>query len=177
VIFTPIRGKHPYLKKHILFWPKWVVSIPPQYSEEGSKILSRIGLKTKIYWGPPETIELAKIFETVYRALLIAWWQEMHRIARHFGADLCSIAEFIGEVHRVLYDRPILYPGVIGGHCLIPNTKILKSQYESIFLDAILSSNEKRQKEVDNQDILNEIKKLKEIAMKYTNPKYYEGGV
>jgi len=60
-------------------------------------------------------LELAKIWETVYRAVMIASGQKIHRIVRKFGADMGIVAEFIGEAHEVLRDRPIYYPDYIGG--------------------------------------------------------------
>jgi len=146
VAYSPIRGKHPWLKEHILFWPKWVTALPIEELDNAVSHLRSIGLKVRAYKGSAETLELAKLFETTYRALIIAWWQEIHRIARYFNADIVTIAKFLAEVNEVLGDRPILYPGVIRGHCLIPNTKILRDTYKSRFLDAILESNEKRKR-------------------------------
>jgi hypothetical protein len=43
----------------------------------------------------------------------------------------------LGQGHVV---RPILYPpdGPIGGHCVVPNAKILSEEYESEFLRFII---------------------------------------
>lgn len=41
-------------------------------------------------------------------------------------------------------DRPVMFPGVIGVHCLIPNTELLLKAYDSEFLRLILKSNSKR---------------------------------
>jgi len=174
--FSPVRGKHPFLKQHIMFWPKWTCVLPREYSSIVANHLSSLGLKVKIYNGEPETLELAKIFETVYRALLIAWWQEMHRIARHFNADFIAITEFIGEIHEKLKDKPPMFPGFIGGHCLIPNTEILNKVYKSKFLDAILESNAKRAKELEDPSVKEEVEKLKELVKRYIKKEYYEGG-
>lgn len=175
VAFSPVRGKHPHLERHMLFWPKWVAAEPPEALGQAAEHLRSLGFKVKAYKGAPETLELAKLVETVYRALMIAWWQETHRIAREVGADVVTVAEFVGEVHEVLKDRPVFYPGVIGGHCLIPNTRILKSVYFSKFLDAILESNEKRKRELLDPEVRSEVEALKEIAYKYINRKYFEG--
>lgn len=107
-----------------MFWRKWVAALPTRMLNVVSNHLSRIGFKVRSIKSSPETLELAKLWETVYRAVMIAAWQELHRIARMVGADLELLSEFIGEIHEVLGDRPIYYPSYIGGHCLIPNTKI-----------------------------------------------------
>lgn len=175
VAFSPVRGKHPFLKPHILFWPKWVCALPREYTDISAEHLKSLNLKVRAYYGEPETLELAKIFETTYRALLIAWWQEMHRITRHFNADMITITEFIGEIHEKLKDKPPMFPGLIGGHCLIPNTKILYEVYKSKFLEVILESNQRRAEEIKDPSIREEIAKLQEFVKKYIVLDYYEG--
>ncbi len=173
IAFSPVRGKHPNMKKHLRFWNKWICSIPKELLNVVAQHLLDAGFKVKLYYGEPETLELAKLWETVYRAIMIASWQELHRIARKFDADISAIAVFIGEVHEVLRDRPIYFPGYIGGHCLIPNTIILNSVYSSKLFEFVLESNEKRLRELEDSDIRHETEKLKEIAIGYTNYEYY----
>ncbi|OYT44552.1 MAG: GDP-mannose dehydrogenase, partial [Desulfurococcales archaeon ex4484_42] len=106
--------------------------------------------------------------------LMIAGWQEIHRVARKFNADIVGIAEFIAEVHEVLRDRPIYYPDYIGGHCLIPNTEILNNVYSSKAWQFILESNKKRLEEIKSKTIKEEINALKNIWMRYVNKEYYK---
>jgi UDP-N-acetyl-D-mannosaminuronate dehydrogenase len=175
--FSPVRGKHPNMVKHVRFWNKWVAAIPEESVEECAKHLSQGGFKVRVYKGSPESLELAKLWETVYRAVMIASWQELHRIARRFDADIEAVIEFTGEVHEVLKDRPIYFPGYIGGHCLIPNTRILLNQYQSKLFEFVLESNEKRMKELYDENIRNDIERIKKIVMKYINADYYGGKV
>jgi len=49
----------------------------------------------------------------MYRAVMVASWQEIHRICKKFGANLDIVAEFISEVHEVLNDRPAYYPALL----------------------------------------------------------------
>jgi UDP-N-acetyl-D-mannosaminuronate dehydrogenase len=175
--YSPVRGKHPNMVKHVMFWSKWVSALPEGSVEECANHLSKAGFRVRIYRGSPESLELAKLWETVYRAIMITSWQELHRIARKFGVDIGVVTEFVGEVHEVLKDRPIYFPGYIGGHCLIPNTKILSSQYPSKLFEFVLESNERRLKELEDEDIRREVEYLKKIAMKYMNVDYYEGRI
>jgi len=174
IVYSPVRGKHPFLKKHLRFWPKWISS----YIDEGLKLarehLSSAGFKVKIAPSPVD-LEIAKLWETVYRAIMIASWQEIHRICRKFGANLDIVAEFINEVHEVLDDRPVFYPDFIGGHCLIPNTKLLKEVYDSKLFDFILESNDLRLKEVKDPNVKKEIEKVKKIWLNYVPKWYYQG--
>jgi len=61
----------------------------------------------------------------------------------------------------VRLDRPVMFPGVIGGHCLIPNTELLLRVYDSEFLRLILESNDKRKKEIVNEIIKVEVEKVR----------------
>ena len=62
---------------------------------------------------------------------------------------------------RVRFDRPVMFPGVIGGHCLIPNVELLLESYDSEFLKLILKSNEKRKEEIKEKSVLSEVEKVK----------------
>ena len=173
VAFSPVRGRHPRLKEHLRFWPKWVAALPGSAVDEAAEHLRSMGLPVRIYKGGPESLELAKLWETVYRAVMIAAWQELHRVARRFGADIVAVAEFVAEVHRVLRDRPVYYPGYIAGHCLIPNVKIMLGQHPSKLLEFVIESNERRAVEVKDPGIAREVEELKKLFLELTDRGYY----
>jgi UDP-N-acetyl-D-mannosaminuronate dehydrogenase len=172
VAYSPVRGKHPHLKAHLMFWPKWVSAVKKEALEHAKIHLEQAGFKVKVA-PDPESLELAKLWETVYRAAMIACWQEAHRIARMFGADIGVVAEFISEVHEVLRDRPVYYPDFIGGHCLIPNTRILHEITGSNLLEFILRSNEKRAEEIRDESIAKEVEKVRRIWLNHIPREYY----
>lgn len=174
IAYSPVRGRHPYLEKHLRFWVKWVSAVKPEALDEGVKHLRELGFKVRCI-DKPETLELAKLFETVYRAALIAIWQEMHRISIKLGGDISGIAEFIAEVHEVLGDRPIYYPDVIGGHCLIPNTEILLGCVDSKLLRFILESNSVREVEVKDPKVAEEIRSVQNVWGRFKRVWYYDG--
>ena len=91
---------------------------------------------------------------------MIACFQEMHRISRHFKADFDATVDFLVNTHRVRLDRPIMFPGVIGGHCLIPNTELLLKSYDSELLRLILESNERRKEEIMDEGVRCEAEKV-----------------
>ncbi|HIP57392.1 MAG TPA: GDP-mannose dehydrogenase [Ignisphaera aggregans] len=172
-VYTPVRGIHRKMVEHLRFWSKWIATLPPDYVDEAKRVLELAGMKVYVCRCEPESLELAKLWETVYRAVMIASWQELHRIAKRFGADIAVVAQFLAEVHRVLGDRPIYYPGHIGGHCLIPNTEILNSQYPSKLFEFVLESNRVREQEVQDPEVVRDIERVREIAMELTNREYY----
>ena len=36
--------------------------------------------------------------------------------------------EFSDEIHQILGNRPKMFPGFIGGHCVIPNLELIHDQ-------------------------------------------------
>jgi hypothetical protein len=75
--------------------------------------------------------------------------------------------DFIEDTHQVRLDRPLMFPGVIGGHCLIPNIELVMKTYDSKFLKIVLESNEKRREEVKDPRIIEEIDKIKKRVEAY----------
>jgi UDP-N-acetyl-D-mannosaminuronate dehydrogenase len=146
VAHSPARGVHKspaHMKWEMKRWTKYVGGANAKAAEAACKHFEKMGLKVKKLKSCAET-ELAKLFETTYRAWMIACFQEMHRIAQAFDADFDDVVDFLEDTHRVRLDRPIMFPGFIGGHCLIPNTELLLQAYDSEFLRLILESNQKR---------------------------------
>ena len=166
VAHSPVRGVHKtpeHMKWEMKRWAKYVGGANTKAAEATCKHFEKMELKVITLRSCAET-ELAKLFETTYRAWMIACFQEMHRISRHFNGDFDEAIDFLEDTHRLRLDRPIMFPGFIGGHCLIPNTELLLKVYESEFLRLILESNEKRKKEVEDKSIQKEVEKVSKRA-------------
>ena len=163
---SPARGVHKsaeHMKWEMRRWTKYVGGASPAAAQAARGHFEKLNLKVKVLKSCTET-ELAKLFETTYRAWMIACFQEMHRISRAFGADFNETVDFLEDTHRLRFDRPVMFPGVIGGHCLIPNTELLLQAYDSEFLRLILESNEKRKKEVKDKTVKAEVEKVRKHA-------------
>ena len=120
-----------------------VTAIDPASGKQAAKHFESIGMKTKIL-SSPEATELAKLTETTYFGLLIAWAQEVERYCDQLGQEYDEIASFHEEVS---FFPPVKYvPGVIGGHCVMANIEILSRLDHSELLKAIQSSNKKKSK-------------------------------
>lgn len=163
ITHSPIQGTHKSLdamKADVAFWDKYVGGTTKESADATRRHFQKLGLKVRVLRGPEET-ELAKLFETIYRAWMIACFQEMHRVSTHFKADFNEIVDMIDNIHRNDMNKPLHYPDVIGGHCLIPNTEMLLKSYDSEFLRLILESNERRKREMKNNNTRSEVEKLK----------------
>lgn len=141
IVHSPIRGKHARMSDELLRYTKYVGGLDHSSAREAAAHLESAGLTTKIL-ASPEATELAKLTETTYFGLLIAWAQEVSRYCDQVGVDYDEVVSFFEEVD---FFPPAKYvPGVIGGHCVMPNIDILSGLDESDLLLAIQSSNARR---------------------------------
>jgi len=93
-----------------------------------SKKMLNSGIKTK-QMSKPETLELAKILcDTSYLGWLINYSQITNMIAKNFGVNYDEMWTFSDEIHKILGNRPKMYPGYIGGHCVIPNLELINNK-------------------------------------------------
>lgn len=141
VVHSPVRGKHDRLREELPQYVKFVGALDAASGAAIADHFAGAGLRTRVHV-PPETTELAKLTETTYFAVLIAWAQEVERLADRAQVDYDAVASFYEEVG---FFPPVKYfPGVIGGHCVMPNLEILSELDDSVLLRAIRDSNRKK---------------------------------
>jgi UDP-N-acetyl-D-mannosaminuronate dehydrogenase len=138
VVNSPIRGKHARMIHDLSRYTKFVGGVTHAESRQAAEHFESIGLKTRIL-SSPEATELAKLTETTYFGLMIAWAQEVERYCDRAGTDYKEIIAFYEEIG---FFPPVKYfPGAIGGHCVMPNIDILRLFDKSVILEAIEASN------------------------------------
>jgi UDP-N-acetyl-D-mannosaminuronate dehydrogenase len=138
VVNSPVRGKHARMLEDLGKYRKFVGAIDPRSAQLAAAHFESAGLKTQIL-SSPEATELAKLTETTYFGLLIAWAQEIERYCDQVGANYDEIVSFHEEIK---FFPPVKYvPGIIGGHCVMPNIEILRKFTDSAMLKAIQASN------------------------------------
>ncbi len=163
IIYSPTRGVHKRiihdLKRYTKFFSiqkdapksKWA-------SEKFSKLMKTCGIKTQ-KMSNPITLELAKIVvDTSYYGWLINYAQISNLIAKKYNVNYDEMWLFADEIQKFLGNRPKMFPGFIGGHCVIPN------------LDLI---NEKKLDQINeiNNIYLKNVKNAKSISKKYVKGK------
>lgn len=139
VVNSPVRGKHVRMLEELRHYTKFIGAIDPATGEEAARHFQAAGLKTKVLTSP-EATELAKLTETTYFGLMIAWAQEIERYCDESGANYEEIISFYDEIK--FFPTVKYFPGVIGGHCVMPNIKILGKFTKSDILKAIETSNQ-----------------------------------
>jgi UDP-N-acetyl-D-mannosaminuronate dehydrogenase len=145
VAYSPVRGKHVMMRDDLLRYVKFVASPVAEDADCAERHFRSAGMRSRRV-NKVETLELAKLAETSYFGVLIAFAQELNRYAKGTGGDYKEATEFFDEIDFLPQTR--YFPGVIGGHCVIPNIHLLKKIGPSPLFDAVLDSNRLRAMEM-----------------------------
>ena len=128
ILFSPIRGVHQRFLEDMKKYTKFIAS---EQKEIHSKIqLDLMKRFEKIDWmQDTKTAELAKILvDTTYYGWLINYAQITKMICEKEKIDFDEMWKFADEIHKNLGNRPKMFPGIIGGHCIIPNLKLIEHE-------------------------------------------------
>lgn len=159
IIYSATRGVHKRmisdLKKYTKFYsvygwaPKSVWA-----SRTFSSKMKKASIKTK-KMSTPLSLELAKIIvDTSYYGWLINYSQISYMIALEHKVDYDEMWSFADEIHKYLGNRPKMYPGFIGGRCVIPNLSLIHNQTLNLI-------------KTMNNNYLKKVKNSKKIYKKY----------
>jgi UDP-N-acetyl-D-mannosaminuronate dehydrogenase len=145
-VYSPVRGKHTRMTEELRHYRKFVAGTSPEALATVEDHFTAAGLATQ-RMSSPESLELAKLLETSYFGVLVAWAQEMDRFAASVDADYWETTAFFEEIGFL---PPVGFePGYIGGHCVMPNLDLLERVRHSPWIDTIRNSNEQRASEWD----------------------------
>ena len=139
VVNSPVRGKHARMLEELSLYTKFVGAMDAATGERAAEHFQSVGLNVKVL-SSPEATELAKLTETTYFGLMIAWAQEVERYCDQSGQSYEEVVSFYDEIK--FFPQVKYFPGVIGGHCVVPNIKLLSKYTHSALLEAIQASNE-----------------------------------
>lgn len=145
VCYSPVRGKHVEMVSALTHYVKFVAAPEEQWATAAENHFARAGLRTQ-RMGAPETLEVAKLAETTYFGVCIAFAQELNRYASMTGGNYGEITRFFEEVGFL--PRQKYFPGFIGGHCVVPNINLLLQLAPAPLLEAVLDSNRRRAAEL-----------------------------
>jgi hypothetical protein len=136
--YSPVIGVHPDLLGGLKTFTKWMA-----VSGKSQLFFHMAGIfkNWKVVYNF-ETVEKLKLLSTTYYGLCIAFHGEAKKI---LGDDFDFLSDWttnynkgytkLGKENVV---RPVLYaPDKIGGHCILPNVKILQEDYDSLVFDLI----------------------------------------
>ena len=132
VVHSPVRGVHPELEKGIRTFVKYFGG---KHAQKAAKIFQELGIKTKVY-REAKTTEALKLWDTTQYGVLIMLEKRINKWCKenniNFDAVYTQANKDYNEGYMALNRpevvRPYLkhIPGPIGGHCVMPNAKLLK---------------------------------------------------
>lgn len=144
IVYSPVRGKHARMESDMMRYKKFFAASSPEIATEAESHLVQAGFHTARF-RTLELCELSKLLETTYLGVLVGWTQEVERFAEFYGGSAEEVNTFIREIDFL---PSHISPGHIGGHCVMPNIAILRSQFNSRFLDAVVESNDLKQQQL-----------------------------
>ena len=130
IIYSPTRGIHKRMMHDLKRYTKFFaldnnIANSTLTSKNYANLLKKSGIKTKKI-SNSVTLELSKIIcDTSYYGWLINYAQMSKMIADKYVVDYDEMWSFSDEIHKFLGNRPKMFPGFIGGHCVIPNLGLL----------------------------------------------------
>lgn len=148
-VHSPIEGKHPYLAESIKKWQVFVGghnNLALKFFTDANKIPYELN--------KPEHTEFLKLQSTSNYGLMIEYARYLNGVCKNIGLDYNEVKKFnlaynglyksmgMPNICRYILDEP---DGNLGGHCVVPNAKILDNQYSSVFLKEIYRDKEGEQ--------------------------------
>ena len=144
-VHSPVEGKHPYLVKSIRKGKRWIGGVDFRIM----RFFREAGFKKRDIFllADSEWTEFLKLRSTSLYGLNIEFARYSNKVASKLKMPFATVRRFNND-YNVLYkklgmseySRYILNPpkGKIGGHCILPNAKILNNDFPHVFLDEIL---------------------------------------
>ena len=140
-VHSPIRGVHPNLAEGIRTFVKFFGGTR---AEEAADVFRALGINC---YTTPEArnTEALKLWDTTYYGWNIIFEKAVKQYCETYGLDFNIVYTLANESYNQGYAelgmdhvlRPVLkhYPGPIGGHCVIPNAKLLNNGLANYLLD------------------------------------------
>ncbi len=152
IVHTPVEGRHPYLAKSIMIMPRYIGFDDEDTCSFFVRYFTDKGLEPYPYPSSKMT-EAIKLLSTTRFAINLLWADYESRVMDSVGDSDIEFLNLFYEDYNSLYEalgqpgikRYILTPpgGKIGGHCLIPNAKILNEHFPDEILDRIIAMEDK----------------------------------
>ncbi len=143
VVHSPVRGVHPNLYEGIKTFVKYIGADNKKAAKMAEAHLNGLGIKTKIFY-PSTTTEALKLWDTTQYGWFIILNKEIKKWCDKNGIDFGAVYTEANRTYNDGYkklgreevQRPCLkyMPGPLGGHCVLPNCRILDSEIAKMIL-------------------------------------------
>jgi len=140
-VHCPIEGRHPDLAESLQQWPVFMGGVNAL-----TELFFKEAFREPVVLECPEWVEFLKLRSTSLYGVNIEFARYTESVCSDLSMDYELVRlwdESYNDLYQELgypeYQRYILEPpeGDIGGHCVVPNARILDKQYPSPFLKEI----------------------------------------
>ena len=150
VVVSFVRGRHTEgIAKTATIHHKPLACQDKPTAYRATGYLVNAGFNVSSIYDNPRSVELQKLLDTTYYGVCIAYTKMAKELSDRYGVDYEDIAQGNKEynegslaVGHPEWVRPELdpTPGPIGGHCIVPNAKILQEDVQHKLLDSIVEA-------------------------------------
>lgn len=146
ICHSPVRGLHPNLDLGIKTFLKYIGPEDIESAKSYQEHLGSIGINSYIC-KDSKTTEYAKLLDTTYYGICIAFHADVFKVCENEGIEFDEVMTLFNQSYNEGYKelgkqnviRPVLYPtNKIGGHCVVPNAKILVDFMDTNSIRSIL---------------------------------------
>ena len=150
-VHSPVMGTHPNLVRDILNFKKIIVPINEKSANLAVSHFKSVGIKTEVFNSPFES-EIGKLLDTTYYGWNIVFAKIVWDLCQKSNVDFKNVYTQFNKIYNSGYNkskpnviRPVLQyqAGPIGGHCVIPNLKLLEEYDDNPISKFILKINNK----------------------------------
>jgi len=150
IAHTQVHGKHHgnKMRSDMLHYPKFVATSSGIAFDKAKEILEQMGHPAKKILHLTDSFvgELSKLLATTFFGYMIVWTQEIERMSKQFNVDYDELMSFT-KLLTDDFNISQIYPGVIGGHCVMQNIEILNNVYPTMLWDYMMQSNDKKRED------------------------------
>ena len=140
-VHVPVEGKHPNLAESIRKWQVFMGgknNFAYQFFVDAGKLVYQLE--------KPEHTEFLKLQSTTNYGLMIEYARYVNECCDKIGMNYEEVTAFntaYNQLYKTMglqnYQRYIVTPpnGPKGGHCVVPNAKILSEQFPNVLVDVV----------------------------------------
>ena len=147
IVYSPVIGIHPQLAVCLKTFKKFIGGKTQEATVSAQQHFAQLGLDC-IVFSSPKAVETAKTLCTLYYGMCISFHDEANDLCKKEGLHYDEVMTAWNSEYNRGYTalgksnvcRPVLFApdGKIGGHCVIPNAKMIASYFKSIIIKYVL---------------------------------------
>lgn len=140
-VHSPVRGRHPHLTQSLLTFTK---HFGGRDAQQAAEAFNAAGVPVEVHDRARET-ESGKLWELASYGLAVVLEKRIHEYCQEHGLDFDvvytqfaeSYNEGYAELGHLEFMRPVLehMPGPIGGHCVVPGSRMLNHPLADLVLE------------------------------------------